>query len=127
MKVSCAAIPPALLESELFGHEKGAFTGALMRRTGRFELAQDGTLFLDEIGELPIELQPKLLRVLQEREFERVGSCATIQTNARLVAATHRNLGAMVEAGLAPHSRVFECFRPAYRLHVLDIADRSRP
>jgi transcriptional regulator with GAF, ATPase, and Fis domain len=97
VKVNCAAIPAGLLESELFGHEKGAFTGALARRTGRFELAQDGTLFLDEIGEMAAELQPKLLRLLQEREFERLGSSRTIQSNARLVAATHRDLGAMVE------------------------------
>ena len=98
VKMSCAAVPSNLLESELFGHEKGAFTGAMSRRIGRFELAQDGTLFLDEVGELPLELQPKLLRVLQEREFERVGDCTTLQTNARLVAATHRDLGAMVDA-----------------------------
>jgi formate hydrogenlyase transcriptional activator len=97
VKLNCAAIPPNLLESELFGHERGAFTGALMRRTGRFELAQDGTFFLDEIGEMPAELQPKLLRILQEREFERVGSSQTISSNARLIAATNRDLEAMVE------------------------------
>jgi formate hydrogenlyase transcriptional activator len=96
VKLNCAAVPPTLLESELFGHEKGAFTGALMRRAGRFELAQDGTLFLDEIGEMAIDLQPKLLRVLQEREFERVGGGHTLTSNARIVAATNRDLQAMV-------------------------------
>ena len=97
IKMNCAALPPTLLESELFGHEKGAFTGALARRTGRFELAQNGTLFLDEIGEMALDLQPKLLRVIQEREFERVGGSRTVPCNARLVAATNRDLGAMVE------------------------------
>ena len=97
VKVNCAAIPSGLLESELIGHERGAFTGAVTRRIGRFELAQDGTIFLDEIGEIPIELQPKLLRVLQEREFERLGGTKTIHTNARLVAATNRDLRAMVD------------------------------
>jgi formate hydrogenlyase transcriptional activator len=97
VKVNCAAIPLGLLESELFGHEKGAFTGAIARRTGRFELAHQGTLFLDEVGDIPPELQPKLLRVLQEQEFERLGSTHTIKVNVRLVAATSRNLPAMVE------------------------------
>ncbi len=96
VKVNCAAIPAGLLESELMGHEKGAFTGAVARRIGRFELAQEGTIFLDEIGELPIELQPKLLRVLQEHEFERLGGEKTVRSNARVVAATNRNLKAMV-------------------------------
>jgi len=96
VKVNCAAIPSGLIESELMGHEKGAFTGALARRIGRFELAQDGTIFLDEIGEIPIDLQPKLLRLLQEREFERLGGSKTYQVNARLVAATNRDLRAMV-------------------------------
>ena len=96
VKLNCAAIPTGLLESELFGHEKGAFTGAVAQRIGRFEVADGGTIFLDEIGEIPLELQTKLLRVLQEREFERLGSSRTIRTNARLIAATNRDLEAMV-------------------------------
>ena len=96
VKVNCAAIPAGLLESELFGHERGAFTGAVGRSIGRFERANCGTLFLDEIGDLPLELQPKLLRVMQERQFERLGASATIQTDVRLICATHQNLGAMV-------------------------------
>ena len=112
--LNCAAIPPGLLESELFGHEKGAFTGALTQRIGRFELANEGTLFLDEIGDLPLELQPKLLRVLQEHEFERLGSSRTRRTNVRLVAATHRDLLAMVQQ---------RTFREDlyYRLHIFPL------
>ena len=97
LKLNCAAIPFDLLESELFGHEKGAFTGAVGQKIGRFEMADTGTLFLDEIGDLPIALQPKLLRVLQEQEFERLGSGRTHHINVRLVAATHRNPMEMVE------------------------------
>jgi formate hydrogenlyase transcriptional activator len=96
VKVNCAAIPAGLLESELFGHERGAFTGAVRRSIGRFERANHGTLFLDEIGDLPLELQPKLLRVLQEKQFERLGNSATIHTDVRVVCATNRNLLEMV-------------------------------
>jgi transcriptional regulator with GAF, ATPase, and Fis domain len=96
VKLNCAAIPFDLLESELFGHEKGAFTGAVSQKVGRFEMADTGTLFLDEIGDLPLAVQPKLLRVLQEQEFERLGSGRTHRINVRLVAATHRDLAQMV-------------------------------
>jgi formate hydrogenlyase transcriptional activator len=114
IKVNCAAIPAGLIESELFGHERGAFTGAVNRRTGRFELADGGTLFLDEIGDIPLELQPKLLRVLQEQEFERVGSTQTTRVNVRIVAATSRDLPRMVAD---------REFRPDlyYRLNVLPL------
>ena len=97
--VNCGAIPPDLLESELFGHEKGAFTGAITSRLGRFSLAEGGTLFLDEIGEMTMAMQVKLLRVLEERVFERVGGTATIQSDVRIIAATNRNLEEMVKAG----------------------------
>jgi formate hydrogenlyase transcriptional activator len=96
VKLNCAAIPTGLLESELFGHEKGAFTGAISQKVGRMELADQGTLFLDEVGDIPPEIQPKLLRVLQEREFERLGSTHTRKVNVRIVAATNRNLEEMV-------------------------------
>jgi formate hydrogenlyase transcriptional activator len=114
VKVNCAAIPASLLESELFGHEKGSFTGAVAQKIGRFELAHQGTLFLDEIGEMPLELQPKLLRAIQDQEFERVGGNRTIRTDARLVAATNRDLKAMVDENR---------FRADlyYRLHVFPL------
>jgi transcriptional regulator with GAF, ATPase, and Fis domain len=99
VKLNCAAIPLDLLESELFGHEKGAFTGAIAQRIGRFELADKGTIFLDEVGDIPLALQPKLLRVLQEQEFERLGSTRTHQVDVRLVAATNRDLPEMVKRG----------------------------
>jgi formate hydrogenlyase transcriptional activator len=94
--MNCAAIPSGLLESELFGHERGAFTGALLQRKGRFELADGGSLFLDEIGDISLELQPKLLRAVQEQEFERLGSARTIHVNVRMIAATHRDLPTMI-------------------------------
>src|SRR6202049_460555 len=99
VKLNCAAIPLDLLESELFGHEKGAFKGAIAQRVGRFEMADKGTLFLDEVGDIPLALQPKLLRVLQEQEFERLGSTRTHRVDVRLVAATNRDLVGMVARG----------------------------
>ena len=99
VRVNCAAIPLDLLESEVFGHEKGAFTGAIAQKIGRFELADKGTLFLDEVGDIPAALQPKLLRVLQEQEFERLGSTRTHTVDVRIVAATHRDLFALVNQG----------------------------
>jgi formate hydrogenlyase transcriptional activator len=99
VKINCAAIPSGLLESELFGHERGAFTGAISQRVGRFQLAHKGTLFLDEIGDLPLELQPKLLRVLQDQEFERLGSSRTLKSDVRVITATHRDLAGMVQEG----------------------------
>jgi len=131
VKVNCAAIPATLLESELFGHEKGSFTGALAQKVGRFELAHHGTLFLDEIGEMPLELQPKLLRAIQDQEFERVGGTRTIRTDARLVAATNRDLKAMVadnqfRADLYYRLHVFPVCVPPLRERREDIALLTR-
>jgi len=127
VKVSCAAIPPSLIASELFGHEKGAFTGALQRRLGRFELAQGGTLFLDEVGELPAETQISLLRVLQEHEFERVGGTETLHMDVRLIAATNRDLKTAVSKGafrsdLFYRLNVFPIEMPSLRARSEDIA-----
>jgi len=126
VRVNCAAIPSGLLESELFGHERGAFTGAINRKIGRFELANGGTIFLDEIGDIPAELQPKLLRVLQEQEFERLGSTQTIRVNVRVVAATSRNLPQMVadrqfRGDLYYRLNVFPIRLPALRERMEDI------
>ena len=114
VRVNCAAIPGGLLESELFGHERGAFTGAITQKIGRFEVADQGSLFLDEIGDIPLELQPKLLRVLQERELERLGSTVTRKVNVRVIAATHRNLDEMI------HEKQFRSDL-YYRLNVFPI------
>jgi len=124
--INCAAIPADLLESELFGHEKGAFTGAASVRQGRFEIANNGTIFLDEIGDMPLTMQVKLLRVLQEQTFERVGSNKNMQTNVRVIAATNQNLSQQITAGkfredLFYRLNVFPIFVPALRERVVDV------
>jgi len=131
VKVNCAAIPSGLLESELFGHERGAYTGAMTQRIGRLEVADQGSLFLDEIGDIPLELQPKLLRVLQEREFERLGSTVTRKVNVRVVAATHRHLEEMIRekqfrSDLYYRLNVFPIYIPPLRERPEDISPLVR-
>src|SRR6201993_83984 len=126
IKVNCASIPTGLLESELFGHEKGAFTGAVSKKVGRMELADKGTLFMDEVGDIPLDLQPKLLRVLQDHEFERLGSNRTVRVDLRLIAATNRDLSQRVEEGefrsdLYYRLNVFPIRMPALRERRSDI------
>jgi transcriptional regulator with GAF, ATPase, and Fis domain len=126
IKVNCGAIPPTIMDSELFGHEKGAFTGAISQKRGRFERAHGGTIFLDEIGELPLEAQVRLLRVLQEKEFDRVGGAKPVQVDIRVIAATHRNLEAMLDEGtfrqdLYYRLRVVPLVIPPLRERTIDI------
>jgi transcriptional regulator with GAF, ATPase, and Fis domain len=122
VRVNCAALTPSLVESELFGHEKGAFTGAVQRRLGRFELADGGTLLLDEVGELPLELQPKLLRVLQEQEFERLGGTRPVRVDVRIVSSTNRNLAKAVEEGRFRQDLFFRL--AVFTIHVPPLRER---